>query len=72
MSGDDEQLHLLRKVYEEALDTYAGISATLNRHVLAGIKPSRDELLQEEHARAALQNARSRYLEAWRLSVVNA
>jgi hypothetical protein len=67
MCGADE-LELLRKAYQEALIDYEGVSASLNRHALAGTKPGPEELQHERDARLTLERARRRYLDAWQRS----
>ena len=63
-----EELEALRRAYADALLKYEAISSSLSRHVLAGTKPSREELQQEEEARRTLDSARLRFLEAWKQS----
>jgi len=60
-----EQVDVLREAYERALVKYEGICAALNRHALAGTRPSDVELERERLARAELDTTRALYLEAW-------
>jgi hypothetical protein len=63
-----EELEALRKAYQDALMKYEGVAASLSRHVIAGARPSSEELELEHHARLALDAARARFLEAWKQS----
>ena len=63
--GDAEELNLLRARYEQALASYEGVCSALNRHLRSATRPSPEELQRERDARAALELARSAYLEVW-------
>jgi hypothetical protein len=63
--GDAEDLDLLRETYERALASYEAVCAALNRHLLAGTRPSPGDIQRERDARATLEAARRAYLDAW-------
>jgi hypothetical protein len=66
-----DKLEILRKAYHDALLRYDGIAASLSRHMIAGTRPSAEELQHEETARLALDTARSQltqFLEEWKQS----
>lgn len=62
-----EEVDLLRRAYEDALSAYEGLCASLNRLAVSGIKPSAQQLEQEQAIRARLDVARRAYLDAWML-----
>ena len=62
-----EESDLLRETYEQALAGYEAVSSALNRHLVAGTRPSAEDLQRERDARAALELARRSYLDAWML-----
>jgi hypothetical protein len=65
--GDAEGLYVLRERYERALAGYEAVCSALNRHLLAGSRPSAAELERERDARAVLEAARREYLDVWML-----
>jgi hypothetical protein len=65
--GNAEDLDLLRATYERALAHYEAVCSARNRHVVAGTRPTSDDLRREHEARAVLDEARRVYLDAWML-----
>jgi hypothetical protein len=62
--GDAEELILLRDKYEHALASYEAVCLELNRHVIAGTRPSSADVARERDARMLLDTARRSYLDA--------
>ena len=63
--GDAEDVNLLREAYERALATYEGICSTLNCRLIAGTRPTAEDLQRERDAKAVLATARHAYLQGW-------
>ena len=62
-----EEPNVLRETYEQALACYEAVCSALNRQLVAGTRPSAEDLQRERDARAALELARRSYLDAWKL-----
>ena len=61
-----DNLNALANAYEQALIDYEAAAAPLGRRVLAGTRPSTEELEREAQAQRALEVARRQLLEALR------